>query len=544
MLLVARAKGRRLSDSLCALDAPPGAYLFAPFTFSFWGTPTISTHESPARTGELCGRGALGRLPNGGQVFSTDARLAPNAEGDVEQNWNGRIQMIIRESALARTGRPYDYRLLAMLLEDLASRCEDQMAQTAVERVGTQTRRMVGLLRREADEARAAAIALFARDAASAPTAVDASVPFFYRPVGAYPVPSIGSVASVGSPVHGAAAATAANPDALLASAAAASSSSELVPVSADDSVCVCIGDTHGDLVQLQSLWKELQRSMTVAQWARAHIVFLGDYVDRGRDSRGVLDFLCNLDRIAPPGQSHHFIAGNHDLALALFIGALPDHYGDAVLDLSASQARMNDHERKYIPPFRGSGHETMHLQGLRYGMMEIYSCHETFRSYGVDPAAPNRRDLLIAAMPASHRAFLRALPWCVDLALPIGRVIAVHAGLVDRQPLQQQLAALAARDVVAETRPVWLSGRDETWATVPAELLEPSASGSAAAAAQRVFLVSGHHHSVYLAEPKVSPAGASVTRAVIDSYGGVDGQPLSAILLPSCRIIEAPSSE
>jgi hypothetical protein len=532
MLLVARAKGSRLTDSLCAIDAPPGAYLFAPFTFSFWGTPTISAHESAARTGELCGRGALGRLPSGGQVFSTDARLAPNAEGDIEQNWNGRIQMIIRESALARAGRPHDYRLLAMLLEDLASRCEVQMAQTSAERIGTQTRKMVAQLRREADEARAAAIAAFARDAASAPTAVDATVPFFYRPVGAYPVPAIGLI----------------GPDASLASAAVAASpsspsSSQALSASADDSVCVCIGDTHGDLVQLQSLWQELQRSMTVAQWARAHIVFLGDYVDRGRDSRGVLEFLCSLDRIAPPGQSHHFIAGNHDLALALFIGALPDHYGDAVLDLSASQARMNDHERKYIPPFRGSGHETMHLQGLRYGMMEIYSCHETFRSYGVDPAAPNRRDLLIAAMPARHRAFLRALPWCVDLTLPIGRVIAVHAGLVDRQPLQQQLDALAARDVVTDSRPIWLSGRDETWATVPAELLEPSASGSAAATTQRIFLVSGHHHSVHVAEPRVSPAGTSVTRAVIDSYGGIDGQPLSAILLPSCRIVEAPAA-
>ena len=50
-------------------------------------------------------------------------------------------------------------------------------------------------------------------------------------------------------------------------------------------------------------------------------MVFLGDYVDRGPDSRAVLELLTHLQRSRP---NTHFICGNHDFALMAFLGLLP----------------------------------------------------------------------------------------------------------------------------------------------------------------------------------------------------------------------------
>lgn len=63
-------------------------------------------------------------------------------------------------------------------------------------------------------------------------------------------------------------------------------------------------GDVHGNLIALQTLWQVIQPK------ADDQIYFLGDYVDRGLDSRGVLDFLITLQRKYP---NLHCILGNHE---------------------------------------------------------------------------------------------------------------------------------------------------------------------------------------------------------------------------------------
>lgn len=66
----------------------------------------------------------------------------------------------------------------------------------------------------------------------------------------------------------------------------------------------IAIGDIHGELYKLKNLFEKisLKKSDTV--------IFLGDYIDRGEDSRGVIDFVlsledkCNLVRLK----------GNHEM--------------------------------------------------------------------------------------------------------------------------------------------------------------------------------------------------------------------------------------
>jgi len=63
-------------------------------------------------------------------------------------------------------------------------------------------------------------------------------------------------------------------------------------------------GDVHGNLIALKTLWQTMQPH------AADQIYFLGDYVDRGLDSRGVLDFLITLQSKYP---NLHCILGNHE---------------------------------------------------------------------------------------------------------------------------------------------------------------------------------------------------------------------------------------
>ena len=52
------------------------------------------------------------------------------------------------------------------------------------------------------------------------------------------------------------------------------------------------IGDIHGCLTKLQDLVKRCQLD---AGKQPTKFVFLGDYIDRGPDSRGVVEFLIDL---------------------------------------------------------------------------------------------------------------------------------------------------------------------------------------------------------------------------------------------------------
>lgn len=65
------------------------------------------------------------------------------------------------------------------------------------------------------------------------------------------------------------------------------------------------IGDVHGCLVMLQSMLEKIN-------WRpeRDRLVFIGDYIDRGGDSKGVIDLIIDLCRST--GRVH-CLMGNHE---------------------------------------------------------------------------------------------------------------------------------------------------------------------------------------------------------------------------------------
>ena len=54
------------------------------------------------------------------------------------------------------------------------------------------------------------------------------------------------------------------------------------------------IGDVHGCLEPLRALMARLSLRKT------DELLFIGDYIDRGPDSKGVVDFVLELRRAAP----------------------------------------------------------------------------------------------------------------------------------------------------------------------------------------------------------------------------------------------------
>jgi len=157
------------------------------------------------------------------------------------------------------------------------------------------------------------------------------------------------------------------------------------------------VGDVHGrrDLIEAMHdrIGEEIARD-GVADW---RIVHLGDYVDRGPDTAGVLDFLTS--RIA--GEPRIVaLAGNHDVALIDFLA-----HGD------------------------------------RTQMFRRFGGNDTARSYGthVDFAtaatAEAGRQALARAMPQAHLDFLSGLP----RAVAFGDFFFCHAGIRPGVPLERQ---------------------------------------------------------------------------------------------------------
>lgn len=92
----------------------------------------------------------------------------------------------------------------------------------------------------------------------------------------------------------------------------------------------IAIGDIHGCSKTLQALLNRLDNAFGTART----YVFLGDYIDRGPDSKGVIDILIEFSN------SHNcvFLRGNHD---AMLLMAYPrnrmldwfDNGGDATME-------------------------------------------------------------------------------------------------------------------------------------------------------------------------------------------------------------------
>ena len=162
------------------------------------------------------------------------------------------------------------------------------------------------------------------------------------------------------------------------------------------------VGDIHGraDLLELLLAQLEARAEEERRDHGEPIIVFLGDYVDRGRDSRRVIELLLEG---RPFGFERRFLRGNHEQAMRAFM--------DAPLE-----------NRNWV----------------RYGGAE------TLVSYGVDPPAPIEADpevwlaaaaALSASLPASHLQFLDDL----QRYQVLGDYVFVHAGVDRARPPERQ---------------------------------------------------------------------------------------------------------
>lgn len=160
------------------------------------------------------------------------------------------------------------------------------------------------------------------------------------------------------------------------------------------------VGDIHGQLAMLEQALRLVDRDSA----AGSPVVFLGDYVDRGPDSRGVLDLLSSGVRAGRPWIT---LKGNHDRIMAEYL-VDPD-YADPCLRRPMT----------WLDPVLGG--------------------RETLASYGID-VSPMRGAAAIArdareAVPDAHRAFLSSLA----LSHQTDALFFAHAGVRPGVPLDQQ---------------------------------------------------------------------------------------------------------
>jgi serine/threonine protein phosphatase 1 len=146
------------------------------------------------------------------------------------------------------------------------------------------------------------------------------------------------------------------------------------------------IGDVHGCLSELACLVENLPLKPA------DRIVFLGDYIDRGPDSKGVIDYLLDMAKTAP--NEMVFLKGNHEDMLLSYLG------------------------------FNG-----------KYGEMFLANGgHATLASYGI-VALSASQDCATARIPASHLSFLLALRSYYIYE----SFLCVHAGIQPSKPLEAQ---------------------------------------------------------------------------------------------------------
>ncbi|WP_299174224.1 metallophosphoesterase family protein [uncultured Brevundimonas sp.] len=85
-----------------------------------------------------------------------------------------------------------------------------------------------------------------------------------------------------------------------------------------EDTAAWAVGDIHGRLDLLSPLVDAMIADLEATTARRKILVFLGDYIDRGPDSKGVIDLLAGL---RSRGMFElHFLRGNHEDRMEAFL--------------------------------------------------------------------------------------------------------------------------------------------------------------------------------------------------------------------------------
>lgn len=158
------------------------------------------------------------------------------------------------------------------------------------------------------------------------------------------------------------------------------------------------VGDIHGRLDLLDDLLEQINGDLATRPISNAAVVFLGDLIDRGPQSAGVIERLCTLG--AFPANTLCLL-GNHEEALLRVLAAEP---------------------------------------GLAYDWLG-YGGDACAASYGVDPVALTAMDeariaaTLSKAIPSHHISYLKG---CGD-TISFGDYLLVHAGIRPGVPIGDQ---------------------------------------------------------------------------------------------------------
>lgn len=176
------------------------------------------------------------------------------------------------------------------------------------------------------------------------------------------------------------------------------SSARDARPRGADGKRCYAIGDVHGCARQLDELLGLIREDHAARPAKPTALVSLGDLIDRGPDSRGVIERFLTLE---DPDLSVHVIGGNHEEMLLIGLRENP----------------------AALPGWLKHG---------GYAFCE---------SYGLDPEDlmgsddETIRSLILRAVPASHLAFLENTVERVRF----GDYLLVHAGIDPERRLDDQ---------------------------------------------------------------------------------------------------------
>lgn len=169
-------------------------------------------------------------------------------------------------------------------------------------------------------------------------------------------------------------------------------------------SVLYAIGDIHGHLAKLEEVHDWIEKDRAEYADPASQVIHVGDLVDRGPDSAGVIAF---LQQGLSEGRPWVILKGNHDRMFAGFLG--DPHHRDPGL-------------RSALPWL------DRRLGGTA-----------TLASFGVDVADPARVEDIhaeaIRKVPKTARTFLRDLP----TSHTSQQAIFVHAGLRPGIPLKDQ---------------------------------------------------------------------------------------------------------
>ncbi|MGR3635619.1 MAG: metallophosphoesterase family protein [Shimia sp.] len=182
------------------------------------------------------------------------------------------------------------------------------------------------------------------------------------------------------------------------------------------------VGDIHGHLDLLDDMLARIEAD----GGPDAQIVFLGDYVDRGPDSQGVID---RLRAGLAAGRNWICLKGNHDRMFEWFMEDTPRHDPHLLVDYYWLHKRLG---------------------GV-----------QTLESYGIDVSYEDRlfavHERAKAAVPQAHVDFLQSL----HLYHQHDDLLFVHAGIKPGVPLAQQhendLVWIRQGFIDDDTRHPWL---------------------------------------------------------------------------------------